>query len=198
MGKSVIGQEEVVGGDIAVSMSDQIALRVDSIRRIKAEIEERRIEAKIDEREADIESIRTELLDLTRSYHELTGQNYEDEAGFARYRSEGQSHRYDHETVDEVLAALLSLQGDMLKLADDKAPLVNIGGSLTKVADIVEGVASNVGDPALLIDAINALMEQRAEQARELNLRLGAMQHELVKLAAARKVSAVAEGVAIR
>lgn len=119
--------EAAIGGEIAASISASISERVAAVRSIKARIEEIRDESGIIQLEQNNEVVRSELLDLTKQYHELTGTNWQDDLGFAQYKKPGESHRYDRVSVDEALAGMMSLQQEMMddlgmvELADPQA-----------------------------------------------------------------------------
>ncbi len=196
--KSGIENDDIVGEEISTSMAVEIADRVDHIRLHKAAIETKREEAGIVEREKMIESLRVELLELCREFNELTGQNWEDADGYARYVHAGKSHRYQTATVDEVAAAIAALQSEMFKLAID-VPLryrMDIKEELVFASfDDLQGVAF---DKSGVLDALAQERDERIKMAQEFNIRLNALDEMLKRLAAARTTTDTKETVAVK
>lgn len=191
-----------VGGAIATHLAEEIEKRVGRIRFLKSVIEQTRQESGIVANEQEIEQYRAELLNLCHQHKELTGTNWQDEQGYARYVAPGEGYKYDQDRVDEVSAALLGLLGELDELADDGPTLiegeVSVEAVLGKSEDGRETVSEPATDPKLLLVALQSQYAAYRRLVEEANLRLAAMDREMKRLAAARKTSKRAEHVSIQ
>ena len=193
-----ITNEETLGGEIGESMSREIQNRVETYRAIKADIAILLEQAGVTEQEARLELIKAELQDLTKSYHELTGVNWQDDQGYAQYRQAGEQNRYDREVVDQVLTALLALQAHMAnQIIDTPIRFAIKQGDETIFANSLELMDSPL-DKLAMAQALAQSEQVRIKGMQDISLALDAMDENLKKLAEARKTSTVKESVAIR
>jgi len=163
-------------------MSSQIESKVLAIRGLKASIADASIRVGITADEEQITVERTELLELMREYKSLTGENWADDEGYARYVSPGESHKYTTKNVDEALAALMALSAD----------IGNVIGA--------EQFSFEVDESGKIADeqAFDQMTRYYAVKMEEVQIRLEAVDAELKKLAAARKTTTTKETVSVK
>lgn len=195
-----MSDEMQVVSEVELSMEEKLAAviagQVQTIRALKMRVDELEQSSGIAAAQVEIETRRAAMVDFCREFKEMTGQNWMDEEGYARYVQPGERQSYDRDAVDQALAALLALQAEMSVLADDREGIVMISEyGMVKVKEFLEvGGVSTID----LRDAIRQLDEHRLEIVREVNLRLNAMDRHLKNMAAGRKTSQLAEGVQIK
>lgn len=199
MSKKAVEQEEVVGGEIALSLAEEISSKVQLIRQAKAMIEEKKEVSGIVDLEANVEDFRADLLELVRQYNELTGTNFQDAEGFARYVHPGQSHKYPTPTVDEVAAGIAALEAEADGFAVD-VPIRYVldmeGEKVIASFDDLKEVKA-FGKTEVMVALVQE-REERVKMAQEISLRLQAIDVLLKKLAGSRKTTELAEGVSVR
>lgn len=191
--------DEAVGGEIAVTMGQQIAAKVGVIRAAKSEIEALKESSGIAENERIIEEVRAELVKLTREFNDLTGINWQDEEGYARFVHKGESHRYPVDTVDEVAAALISLENEI----DKETPDLPLRYTLKMEEETILAAFGDLESisaigKAEVLEALSQEREARIKMAQEVQLRLNAMREMLTKLVASRITSETGETVQVR
>jgi hypothetical protein len=168
--------------EIQKAMAGQIEDRVLGIRTLKASIAEREVESGITVSREQIEVLRGELLELVREHKTLTGENWEDGEGFARYVSAGESHKYDTKSIDDALAKLMALSADIGNAIGDNG------------FELIPDEDGNVSDR----EAFDQLSRYYAAKMEELQMKLEYMDHILKDAAAARTVKHTKERVAVR
>lgn len=166
---------------IVESMAAQITSKVLAIRGLKASIADASIRFGITADEEQINAERAELLELMREYKSLTGENWADEEGYARYVSPGESHKYTTKNVDEALAALMALNADIVNVLFN-CPIWTYDGDGKLTAE----------------QAYEQLAQHYRSQLEEAQIRLEAVDAELKKLAAARKTTTTKETVSVK
>lgn len=187
--------------EVQDSIASYIAGKVKEIRRLRGEIETIKESSGIAEREGLIEAHRAELLPAAKNYREYTGKSWEDDEGFARPLSEGTSHKYRVETVDQVAAALRVICDELNTLADDREFLFTYesaaGVKLVK-KDALYDPKDKPESADALAAALDQIVEARAEMIREFNIRLEGMRQMLDKLAAARSTTTTPERLNVK
>ncbi len=173
----------VTASEMAQSIAGRIESKVQRIRELREGIDEKKTTYGITDDEDEIAQSRADLLEMVRDYKELTSENWADGEGYARYVSGGESHRYDVKSVDEALAAILALTADLENLTTDNLTVV------------IEQESATV---EVLSEMVKQVNESRVRLIEDVGLRLNALNVELKKLAAARKVSATVETVHVK
>lgn len=180
---------EVVTDEIAESFGEKIADRVIQVRGLKVKIEEKRESIGIVDDEKNLEELRGELLDLTRMYRERTGTNWTDDEGYAQYVQGGFSYRYSRKDVDEALAAILGLHGELNEIVDDKNSVV---------ADAQALVEQGPMEYEDVVSVLAQVVVEHNRMTREARIRIEAMDHQIKAIARARHTSTVKEHVSVK